>query len=191
MREIYEKFRIVHYNSTAYRPQINRAVKASSKNIKRILRKIVDNHRQWHKKLPFALLIYRTTMRTSTREMPYMLVYNTKAVIPAEVKIPSLRFIQEAKLDDVEWIRVRKEQLMLIDEKRMDAVCLGQLYQNRMDNAFNKRVKPRQFALGQLVLKKLFPRQEEAKGKFTPNVMPQTRKARPVPNRVNPVKQAC
>nr|XP_009760344.1 PREDICTED: uncharacterized protein K02A2.6-like [Nicotiana sylvestris] len=37
MREIYEKFRIIHRNCTAYRPQINRAVEAANKNIKRIL----------------------------------------------------------------------------------------------------------------------------------------------------------
>ncbi|XP_070017145.1 uncharacterized protein [Nicotiana sylvestris] len=34
--------------------------------------------------------------------------------------------------------------------------------------AFNKRVKPRQFTPGQLVLKKIFPHQDEAKGKFSP-----------------------
>ncbi|XP_070048207.1 uncharacterized protein [Nicotiana tomentosiformis] len=61
------------------------------------------------------------------------------------------------------------EQLALIDGKRMNAVCHGQLYQNRMSKAFNKRVKPRQFAPGQLVLKRIFPHQDEAKGKFSPN----------------------
>ncbi|XP_070042566.1 uncharacterized protein [Nicotiana tomentosiformis] len=100
--------------------------------------------------------------------MPYMLVYNTEAVISSEVKIPSLRVIQEAKSDDAKWIQVIQEQLMLIDEKRMDAVCHGQLYHNRMASSFNKRVKPRQFTPGQLVLKKIFSHQEEAKGKFSP-----------------------
>nr|XP_009619854.1 uncharacterized protein LOC104111796 [Nicotiana tomentosiformis] len=112
---------------------------------------------------------YHTTISTSTGSTPYMLVYGTEAVIPAEVEIPSLKVIQEAKLDNAEWIRVRKEQLVFIDNKRMDAVCHGQLYQNRMASAFNKRVKPRQFTRGQLVLKKIFPYQEEAKGKFAPN----------------------
>ncbi|XP_070007334.1 uncharacterized protein [Nicotiana sylvestris] len=46
---------------------------------------------------------------------------------------------------------------------------LIQLYQNIMSRAFNKRVKPRQFAPGQLVLKKIFPHQDEAKGKLCPN----------------------
>ncbi|XP_070002058.1 uncharacterized protein [Nicotiana sylvestris] len=98
-----------------------------------------------------------------------MLVYGTEDVIPTEVEIPSLRIIQEAELDDVEWVKSHYEQLALIDGKRMNAVCHGQLYQNRMSTAFNKRVKPRQFTPGLLVLKKIFPHQDEAKGKFSPN----------------------
>ncbi|XP_075101691.1 uncharacterized protein LOC142177125 [Nicotiana tabacum] len=101
--------------------------------------------------------------------MPYMLVYGSEVVIPTEVDIPSLRVIQEDKLDGIEWTRIEQGQLMLVDEKRMDVVCHGQLYQNRMASAFNKKVKPWQFTPGQLVLKKIFPHQEEAKGKFAPN----------------------
>ncbi|XP_070049265.1 uncharacterized protein [Nicotiana tomentosiformis] len=104
---------------------------------------MVDNHKQWHERLPFALLGYQTIVRTSTGETPYLFVCATKAVIPAEVEILSLRIIQEAELSDAEWIRSRYEQLALIDGKRMNAVCHGHLYQNRMSRAFNKRIKPR------------------------------------------------
>lgn len=100
MKEICEKFKITQRNSTAYRPQMNGAVEAANKNIKRILRKMIDNHRGWHKMLLYALLGYRTTIRTSTGATPYLLVYGTKAVIPADVEIPSLRIIQEATLSD-------------------------------------------------------------------------------------------
>ncbi|XP_060177812.1 uncharacterized protein LOC132607745 [Lycium barbarum] len=141
----------------------------ANKNIKKILRKIIDSHRQWYEKLPYALLGYRTTARTSTGATPYMLVYGSEAVIPAEIEIPSLRIIEDVGLDDAEWIRSRHEQLMLIDEKRMDAVCHSQLYQNRMSKAFNKRVRPRKFESGQLVLKQIFPHQDEARGKFALN----------------------
>ncbi|XP_070056878.1 uncharacterized protein [Nicotiana tomentosiformis] len=102
MRKLCEKLKIIHRNSTTYRPQMNGAIEAANKNIKRILRKIVDNHRQWHEKPSFSLLGYRTTMWTSTGAMPYMLVYGIKVVIHAEVEIPSLRIMQEAKLDDAE-----------------------------------------------------------------------------------------
>ncbi|XP_070049174.1 uncharacterized protein [Nicotiana tomentosiformis] len=148
---------------------MNGAVEAANKNIKKILRKMVDNYKQWHEKLPFALLGYRTTVCTSTGETPYLLVYGTEAVIPAEVEIPSLRIIQEVELSDAEWIRSRYEQLALIDGKIMNTVCHDQLYQNRMTRSFNKKVRSRQFMPGQLVLKRIFPHQDEAKGKFSAN----------------------
>ncbi|XP_070022232.1 uncharacterized protein [Nicotiana sylvestris] len=117
---------------------MNGAVEEANKNIKKILRKMVERHKQWHEKLSFALLGYRTIVRISTGATPYMLVYGSEAVIPTEVEIPSLRIIQEAELDDAEWVKGRYEQLALIDGKRMNAVCHGQLYQNRMSRAFNK-----------------------------------------------------
>ncbi|XP_047250085.1 uncharacterized protein LOC124885877 [Capsicum annuum] len=40
MNEICDQFTIIHCNSTSYRPQMNRAVKAANKNIKKILRKM-------------------------------------------------------------------------------------------------------------------------------------------------------
>ncbi|XP_070024880.1 uncharacterized protein [Nicotiana sylvestris] len=130
---------------------------------------MVENHKQWHEKLPFSLLRSSTTVDTSTGATYYLLVYGTEVVMPADVDIPSLTIIHEAELSDAEWIRSRYEQLALIDRNRMNAVCHGQLYHNRMSIAFNKRVKPRQFALGKLVLKKIFLHQYKAKGKFSPN----------------------
>ena len=66
MKEICEQFKITHRNSTVYRPQMNGAVEADNKNIKWILRKMIDNYKCWHENLPYALLGYRTTIRTST-----------------------------------------------------------------------------------------------------------------------------
>ncbi|XP_070029326.1 uncharacterized protein [Nicotiana sylvestris] len=108
-------------------------------------------------------------MRTSIGATLYLLVYGTKAVIPAEVEIPSLRIIVEAEIEDSEWVKTRLEQLTLIDEKRMDAVCYGQLYQQRMARAYNRKVRPRYFEVGQLVLRRILPHHQDAKGKFAHN----------------------
>jgi len=169
MKEVCEQFKIVHRHSTPYRPKANGAVEAANKNIKKILRRMVQGSRQWHEKLPFALLGYRTTIRTSVGATPYLLVYGTEAVIPAEVEIPSLRIIVEAEIEDTEWVKSRLEQLALIDEKRLTSICFGQLYQQRMARAYNKKVRPRNFEVGQLVVKRILPHQDEAKGKFAPN----------------------
>ncbi|XP_070046773.1 uncharacterized protein [Nicotiana tomentosiformis] len=122
----------------------NGAVEAANKNIKKILRKVVQGSRQWHEKLHFALLGYRTTVGTSVGATPYLLVHGTEVVIPAEVEIPSLRIVVEAKIDDDEWVKTRLvkarlEQLNLIDEKRLASLCHGQLYQKRMARAYNKK----------------------------------------------------
>ncbi|XP_060190701.1 uncharacterized protein LOC132619961 [Lycium barbarum] len=105
MKDICEQFKINHRNLTAYWPQMNRAVEAANKNIKRILRKMTNNHKGWHEQLSYALLGYVTTTCISIGETPYLLVYCTEAVILAKVEIPSSRITQEAKLDNGEWVQ--------------------------------------------------------------------------------------
>ncbi|XP_060212135.1 uncharacterized protein LOC132639724 [Lycium barbarum] len=169
MKEVCEQFKIVHHNSTPYRPKANRAIEAANKNIKKILRKMVQGSRKWQEKLPFALLWYYTTIRTSVGATPYLLVYGTEAVIPAKVEIPSLRIIIESEIDNTKWVKSRLEQLSVIDEKRLTAICFGQLYQQMMARTYNKKVRPRHFEVGQLVVKRILPHQEEARGKLAPN----------------------
>ncbi|XP_070047136.1 uncharacterized protein [Nicotiana tomentosiformis] len=118
MKEVCEQFKIVHRHSTPYQPKANKAVESTNKNIKKILRKTIQGSRQWHEKLPFALLGYRMTARASVGTTPYLLVYGTEAVIPAEVEILSLRIVVESEIEDTEWVKTHLEQLMLIDEKR-------------------------------------------------------------------------
>ena len=76
-----------------------------------------------------------------------------KAVLLVEVQIPSLRIMNEAGLGEDEWIQMRLDQLNLIDEKRLTAVCHGQTYQKHMIKAFNKKIKPRVYQAGDLVIK--------------------------------------
>ena len=75
--------------------------------------------------------------------------------MPLEVEIPSLRVLIDFELEKVEWAKVRYEQLNLISEKRIAAICHHQLYQIRMAKSYNKKVQPRGFHEGDLVLKKI------------------------------------
>ncbi|XP_057994371.1 uncharacterized protein LOC131174636 [Hevea brasiliensis] len=49
------KFKNKHRKSSPYRPQTNGAVEAAKKNVKTILRKMVETYKDWPKKLPYAL----------------------------------------------------------------------------------------------------------------------------------------
>ena len=117
MKEVCEQFKIVHCHSTPYRPKANGAVDAANKNMKKILRKMVQESRQWHEKLPFALMGYRTTVPALVGTTPYLLVYGTEVVIHAGVEIPSLRTIVESEIKDTKCVKSRLEKLALIEEK--------------------------------------------------------------------------
>ena len=75
--------------------------------------------------------------------------------MPLKVEIPSLRVLIGSELEEVEWEKVRYEQLNLISEKRIAAICHHQLYQRRMAKSYDKKVRPREFHKGDLILKKI------------------------------------
>ncbi|XP_070007817.1 uncharacterized protein [Nicotiana sylvestris] len=50
MREICKQFKITRQNSTSYRPKANVVVEVANKSTKKILRKMIQNSRQWHEK---------------------------------------------------------------------------------------------------------------------------------------------
>ena len=88
-----------------------------------------------------------------------------EAVLPIEVEIPSLRVLREVELEEAEWVQARYEQLNLIEERRMKAICHGQLYQRRMMRAHDKKIRPRQFQEGELVLKRIPQNRQDPRGK--------------------------
>jgi hypothetical protein len=148
---------------------MNAVVEAANKNIKKIIQKMVVTYKDWHEMLHFALHGYRTSFRISTRATPSSLMYCMRAFLPVEVEIPSLRVLMEAKLTEAEWCQTRFDQLNLIEEKRLTAMCHGQLYQHIMKKTFDKKVRPRVFREGDLVLKNILSFKPDARGKWTPN----------------------
>ena len=114
--------------------------------------------------LPFSLHGYHTTARTSTGATPFSLVYGMEVVLLIEVQIPSLRIIKDTWLNEDEWVQTRLDQLNLIDEKRLTAICHGQMYQKRMIKAFNKKVRRQVYQVGDLVIKRIILPQGDPRG---------------------------
>ncbi|KAA0033844.1 putative RNA-directed DNA polymerase (Reverse transcriptase), Ribonuclease H [Cucumis melo var. makuwa] len=102
-------------------------------------------YKDWHEMLPFALHGYRTSVRTSNGATPFSLVYGVEVVLPIEVEVPSLRIIKERELEEVEWTQARYKELNLIKERRLTALCRGQLYQKKMTRAYDRKIRRRCF----------------------------------------------
>ena len=117
----------------------------------------MDTYKDWHEKLAFALHAYQTSVRMSIGATLFSLLYGMEIVLPIEIEIPSLQILMETKLEEAEWVQTWYEQLNLIEEKRLQALCHGQLHQKRMMRAHDKKVRPRQFREEDLVLKKILP----------------------------------
>ena len=83
------------------------AIKAANKNIKRMVEKMVETHKDGHEKLSFAPHAYPTSVQTSTNASPSSFVYGMKAVVPIKVEIPLLRVLMETKLRKAEWVKNR------------------------------------------------------------------------------------
>ena len=169
MKEMCGDFNIQHHNSTPYRPKMNGAVEAANKNIKKIIQKMTMSYKDWHKMLPFALHGYRTSVHTSTRATLFSLVYGMEVMLSFKVEVPSLRILAEFGLKEPEWAQECFDQLNLIKGKRLEAMSHGHLYQRWVKNAFDRKVRPRKFNKGDLVLKKVSQALNENRGKWAPN----------------------
>ena len=96
--------------------------------------------------------MYRRTVRTPTGETPFKLAYGSEAVIPTEVDMANHRVTMYQDKDNEEQLRLN---LDLIDEVKTDAEERTTRYKNLMARQHDAMVKPRQFNIGDLVLKKV------------------------------------
>ena len=121
----------------------------------------------WLDELPGVLWAYRTTVRTLTGETPFKLAYGSEAVILAEVHMANHRVTMYQDKDNEEQLHLN---LNLIDEVRTDAKHRTARYKNLMARQYDAMVKPRQFNIGDLVLKKVsLATKNPAHGKLGPN----------------------
>ena len=152
-----------------YCPMMNGTIEATNKNLKKIIKKITDTYKDWREKLTFALHAYRTVVWTSTRATPFSLVYGMEVILLIEVEILSLRVLMETKSEEAEWVRAKHELLNLIEKKAVISLVPWLVVPKRMMQAYNKKVRPKQFKKGDLVLKRISSNQQDPKGKWALN----------------------
>ena len=122
MDTLIQEYGIQHHRLSVYRPQTNGPVEVANKNIKQILRKMIETSQDWSEKLHFALWAYRKYFRTSIGATPYSLVYGMEAVLPIEIEMGSLRVALEQQISEAEWAQSLYDQHSLLDERRLRAV---------------------------------------------------------------------
>ncbi|KAM2413537.1 hypothetical protein ACFX1X_000141 [Malus domestica] len=168
--ELCEKYKFKQHKSSMYHAPANGLAEAFNKTLCNLLKKVIGRtKRDWHERISEALWAYRTTHRTPTQATPYSLIYGVEAVLPLESQIPSLRMAIQEGLTDEENAKLRLQELESLDERRLEAQQHLECYQARLSKAFNKKVRPRSFQTGDLVLALRRPiiTTHKTKSKFT------------------------
>ena len=91
--------------------------------------------------LPGVLWAYKTTTQKPTDVSPFALTYTMEAVIPTEISLPTIRTATPESENEGSVIR----ELDTSDELREAAAIRVTSYQRRLENFYNKRVRPRAF----------------------------------------------
>ncbi|KAM2246583.1 hypothetical protein ACFXTI_007389 [Malus domestica] len=168
--ELCEKYKFKQHKSSMYYAPANGLAEAFNKTLCNLLKKVIGRTKKdWYERIGEALWAYRTTYKTPTQATPYSLVYGVKAVLPLESQIPSLRMAIQEGLTDEENAKLRLQELEALDEKRLEAQQHLECYQARLSKAFNKKVLPRSFQMGDLVISLRRPiiTTHKTKSKFT------------------------
>ncbi|KAL2234291.1 UNVERIFIED_CONTAM: Retrovirus-related Pol polyprotein from transposon [Sesamum indicum] len=132
-------------------PQSNGQTEVTNRTILQHLKTRINSKGSWEEELPGVLWAYRTTPRSSTGESPFCLVYGSEAILPAEIGEETHRI---ASYDPEANHQARAFDLTMIEERRDAALAKILHHKGLMMRRYNKKLRPRELQVGDLVLKK-------------------------------------
>ncbi|XP_074337317.1 uncharacterized protein LOC141674509 [Apium graveolens] len=151
---LYKRGNINLIKSTPMYPQANGQAESNNKIIINNLKKRLTSCKgKWAEELPWVLWSDMTTPKTSTRQTPYKLVYDTEAILSTEVMMPTARYgLLTTDMNNTELAHDKDT----MDELREKAKNFLASYQQRVANTYKKLVHIRTFRVGDMVLRKTF-----------------------------------
>ncbi|GLU22256.1 hypothetical protein SLE2022_383450 [Rubroshorea leprosula] len=130
-----------------------------------------DNLRRWHELLSNTIWAYKTSQRSATKVTPFSLTYGHDAVLTIELSTRSLRITIQHGLTFGEYNETMSLELEDLEGMRLTTLNKLQMQKLKMAQAYNKRVKSRSLADGDLVWKVILPpgKKDPRFGKWSPN----------------------
>ena len=113
---------------------------------------LFENKRSWDTKLKFALWADRVTIKKSIGTSPFQLLYGVDVVFPVQLVAAVIKFMQEIK-EEPDDIRRRMFQIIQLQQERETIENTAEMHRKRMKESFDKKVKKKVFAVGDLVLR--------------------------------------
>jgi hypothetical protein len=148
-----EQYGITLVHSTPYYPQGNGLEESSNKSLIKIIKRLLeDNKKAWDSKLKFSLWADRVTTKRSLGVSPFHIVYGVEAIFPTHISFPMEKFFQDYQGEPDDMVR-RIQQLVEVQQTREQLLDKAHDHQQKIKQAFDKKVSKEYFQLGDLVLK--------------------------------------
>lgn len=140
-----EKFKVAHLMSTPYHPQTNGLVERFNRTLIEALAKTASEHlTDWDKYIAPALFAYRTSVHSTTKLSPFLLIYGREAKLPTD----STEMEEEMHLTD--HVDAQINHLPIIRCNAQQTIKTDQQKQKERHDA--KLTKEAQFYIGDKVL---------------------------------------
>ena len=142
-------------------PQTNGQVESANRVLLRGLKKRLEKAKgTWAEEVPRIVWAYHTTPQSTTKKTSFSLVYDSDAMIPVEIQESSTRFQNFVAEESNEE---RKVNLDLLDEVREEARIKAKTLKRKVKYRYNSKLRPQQFQVADLVMRKAHPYQLENK----------------------------
>ncbi|GKE43804.1 reverse transcriptase domain-containing protein, partial [Tanacetum coccineum] len=160
------RFEIHQMNTAVAHPQANGLVERANRSlIEGIKTRLGREKAGWVDELPNVLWTHRTSIKQSNGETPFSLTYGSEAVIPAEIGIPTYQTLMIREEYNEEEMRLN---LDLLQEMRETAAVREAKYNTKMEQYYNKKVRPAGFRPGEFVFRRNEASRVEDLGKLGP-----------------------
>ncbi|GJW90451.1 reverse transcriptase domain-containing protein [Tanacetum coccineum] len=133
-----EKLNITQCFASVKHPQSNGLVERANRSLgEGIKARLGEGNKNWIEELPHVLWAHRTMIKSSHGDTPFSLTYGTKAVIPAEIRMPTYHTAAVDAVHNGEELRLN---LDLLEERRERAAIREAKAKAKMTKYYDPKV---------------------------------------------------